>query len=378
MPTTVTHTDSLDIVVNFQPQFSPLLRFNKLLQLELEADNNTGVRARSYSPGDLDTIETDWTTRIRDAADDYFSAQPTPDEILIGAWDKAGGETVKEALDAITGIDSGWFYVASSIRTPADLEFIGDTVDGYQKPSVYFLTSDDDSIVDPNTSLATPLDNLGSNALEEVFGIYHPDPASSPGSALAGRLATANPDQESAPFFGRLRNINAYDAPSSSTAWSLPSAADIGTAQSPGEIRGNDFNAVLPFGSAPAWLGPGQNLNGRQGKVILTKFWFKDRLEAEVANEIQTAAAQNEIIPIGAVGESQTEGQVRMAKLLRRQFEIGENAQHFLVDELDINYPQIQQSNVNNDTIPLDAQATVAIGGQYVDFNIFFSRSSVT
>lgn len=377
MALATTHTDSLQITVQLQPPFPATIGFSTLLLLELQADNSSGNRVVSYTQSNVDQIESDWTTRIYEAAQTYFAQRPGPNNILVGAWDKGGGESVADALDAIKAADGGWFFVSSTIRAGADQNSISNTIESYGKPSIYFLQSSDSDIVTTNNlgSTGSALDPVPGR--ERTFGIYHPNDNENADAAMAGIIAPRDPDRKSAPFFGRLRGVSAYAANGAGGANALPAGASIGTAQSPGNIRQNNFNAVLPFGSAPAWEAPGQNANGRQGKVILTQYWFEDRLQANIANEIQTAQAQGEIIPIGAVGESQTEGQERMAKLLKNQYQLGAAADHFLPENLEITYPTIQQSDINQDVIPLSAEMTVAIGGQAVSFDIFFGREPV-
>lgn len=386
MALTTTHTDSLQINVSLQPPFPAQVGFSNLLIVCPVDQNNLALSSRieNYTQDQVSNISGDFTQRAQDAAEVYFAQRPAPSKVYVGYWNAEGGTTegFDTAInDMIAQSDENWFFITLTDRLPAEQEEAQvDLESNIDKPAVLIIQSDDQGIVDPNTSLATPIGNIVSNAPEQTFGVYHPNDDAYADAAMAGNVGPFDADRKSAPFFGELKSVPKYVANINTPptlANELPPSTDIGTAQSPGEIRGNSFNSVLPFGSANSWVAPGQNINGRQGKVVVTKYWFQDRLQNQVANEIQTAQAQGNIIPIGAVGDSQTEGQERMAKLLRRQYELGVAAEHFLPENLDITYPTIQQSDINQDVIPLSAEMTVSIGGQAVSFDIFFGREPV-
>jgi len=362
-----THDNNLDINISLQPTPPSQLGFGRALLIAEKANNNSGVTVKAYD--DVDSVETDWTTTEKEAAATYFSQDPQPDKILIGEWDKVGNETLDTALDNILAEDDSFYGVTTASRTASEQETLSSHIESLtDQYLVYVLQSSEDDIVTASDLTST---NFGTNidTRERTFIDYHTTDGEWMDLGHLGRILPYDQDDTSPPWYADVSGV-ANNA-------SLPAGADIGTAESPGKLRGNNANIGLPFGSAPFWIAPGTNAAGRQGKVVVTRDWFHNRLQNKVALDIQTRRAPGEAIPVGEAGETKTAGQVAMAKHVKRQYAEGVRGGHFLPGQLNISYPQVTSADVAAGAVPLDIDMTVLIGAQAVSFNISFSRDPV-
>jgi len=236
---------------------------------------------------------------------------------------------------------------------------------------VHLLQSSLSDIVTTQTSpILTGTDLEDVIDREQTFGLYHPTDGEWYDVAQAGAILPYDPDRTSAPWYNTVNEVAAVQG-------NLPSGANIGTQQNPGNLRDNNFNTGLPFPPSNFFTKPGQNTAGRQMSVILTKDWFQNRLQTDVQEEVVLEAERGNKIPVGQAGRTETVGQIRMAKFIRSRYAQGVEAGHFLPDNLNLRFPEVSQSDVDNGIIPLEADITVAIGGQAVTFNLFFQRTPV-
>lgn len=366
-----THEDNIEITINLSAAPQTQLGFGNVLLIAPLSNSSLSASeqpVKAYQTAE--DVAADWTTQEEEAARVYFSQEPQPDTLLIGEWDDVN-DSIDTALNNIIAADDNFYGVAATTRTDTDQEVLSAEVESNEKPMIHFLQSSLDDIV--TTSSDPP---LSGTALEPVIGrertmlLYHPTDAEWYDMAQSGGVLPFDVDQTSAPFFNDLKEV-------ADPRGSLPSAANIGTQQNPANLRNNNANIPLPYGPSDNWTAPGTNANGRQASVILTRDWFKARLESDTANEIVTEAKRGNKIPVGLANTSRTVGQARFAKLVRSRFKQGSRAGHFLEDQINLRYPEVSQNQVDSGITPLEGDFTVAIGTQAVTFTFNFQRSPV-
>lgn len=359
------HDSDIDITVQLQPAPPKRKGFGNVLYIGPKADiAYSSARVRTYN--DLDAVESDGDLSQPqiDAATAYFGQEPEPDQLLIGYVDLAGGETYKDALDAIEGDTDDFYGVVIEARTDAEIVDISEAVENHSRDVLCSVQTSDQTNID-SSGLSSGLSAIDGK--ERTFLHYHDQDSEYLDIAWLGAWLTADPDEASAPGFVEIKQVAEYSG-------ALPSGA---TGEN-GFAYENDVNLMLPFSSADRFVKPARNQNGRQASFILSRDWFANRLQTDIAFEILKASEQNEKIPVGIAGTKRTTGQIIFAKLIRKRYKQGVRVQHFEEDQLDLQYPVVTQTNVNNGNVPLEAEITIATPAQSVDVTAYFSLSPVT
>lgn len=363
--------DNLQINITLAALPPKLAGFGIGLLIAPAANNQTNNRVIRYEEvGNTNVgIPADWTTQEVNAAQAYFSQNPEPEALLIGEIDLNGGETYPQALDAIIQQNSNFYAVALTSRTDSDQETVSSDIESRDKRMIGFFQSSEADIVTGTLPGGT---NFGSayDTRERSFGIYHTDDTEWADMAWMARILPYDQDQFSPPFFANISGVAAYG--------SLPMGSGFGSQQSPSNVRSNNWNHQGPFRAAsPAWVAPGTNFAGRQGKVIITRDWLYDRIQSDVAQAIVNARNQGRGIPVGEAGTSETVGQKKMESIIRGRYQQGADNGHFLPDNIEFSYPTVTSNQVASGIIPVDAEMTVEIAGQAVTFNLNMSRDPV-
>jgi hypothetical protein len=358
---------NLDINITLDPPPIKRAGFGTALLIAPAANNSTSMRSVVYR--DADDVGDDWTQNEADAAEAYFGQNPEPDELMIGEVDLAGGETYVEALNAIIQYDSDFYAVAIDSRTDTDQEAVSDEIESHSKPMLGFFQSSEQDIVTGSLPGSTNF-TTSYDTRERSLGVYHTDDSEWLDMAWMARVLAFDQDRQNPPFFAGVSGVNDYGA--------LPAGADIGSQQAPGYVRDNNWNHIGEFGPAPAWLAPGQNFAGRQGKVLISRDWFEARLQEDVSEFIVELRRDGQGLAVGESGTSETRGQQKMAGLVEGRYLQGVDAGHFLPEQIDIQYPTVLSSDVANGIIPLEGSITVLIAGQAVTFDLNFTRDPVT
>jgi len=359
------HDSDIDINVQLQPAPPERKGFGNTLYIGPKADIAfSSDRVRTYN--DLDAVENDGDLSQDqiDAATAYFAQEPEPDQLLIGYADLGGSESYADALDKIENATDDFYGVVIESRADSDIVDITDAVETHSRDVICSVQTDDQTNID-SSGLSSSLSALDGK--ERTFLHYHGKDSKYLDIAWFGAWLTADPDEASAPGFVEIKHVAEYSG-------ALPSGA---TGEN-GFAYENDVNLMLPFSSADRFVKPARNQNGRQASFILSRDWFANRLQTDIAFEILKASEQNEKIPVGIAGTKRTSGQVVFAKLIRKRYKQGVRVQHFEEDQLDLQYPVVTQTNVNNGNVPLEAEITIATPAQSVDVTAYFSLSPVT
>jgi hypothetical protein len=339
---------NLDINITLDPPPIKRAGFGTALLIAPAANNSTSMRSVVYR--DANDVGDDWTQNETDAAEAYFAQNPEPQNANIE-------------------YDSDFYAVAIASRTDNDQEAVSDEIESHSKPMLGFFQSSEPDIVTGSLPGSTNFTS-GYNTRERSLGVYHTSDSEWLDMAWMARVLAFDQDRQNPPFFAGVSGINDYGA--------LPSGADIGSQQAPGYVRDNNWNHIGQFGPAPAWLAPGQNFAGRQGKVLISRDWFEARLQEDVSEFIVELRRDGQGLAVGESGTSETRGQQKMAGLVEGRYLQGVDAGHFLPEQIDIQYPTVLSSDVANGIIPLEGSITVLIAGQAVTFDLNFTRDPVT
>ncbi|MFB6265021.1 MAG: hypothetical protein ABEL76_15585 [Bradymonadaceae bacterium] len=365
MPPEESHDSDIDITVQLQPAPPTRKGFGNVLYIGPKADiAYSSDRVRTYN--DLEAVENDndLSQPQIDAATAYFGQDPSPDQLLIGYVDLAGGETYKDALDAIEGDTDDFYGVVIESRADAEIVDISEAVENHSRDVLCSVQTSDQANID-SSGLSSGLSAIDGK--ERTFLHYHDQDSEYLDIAWLGSWLVYDPDQRSAPGFQAIDVVAEYST-------LLPTGATGET----GFAYENNVNLMLPFSSADQFIKPARNQNGRQASFILSRDWFANRIQTDIAFEILEASNQGEKIPVGTAGTKRTSGQVQFAKLIRKRYKQGVRTQHFEEEQLDLKYPVVTQTNVNNGNVPLEAEITIATPAQSVDVTAFFSLSPVT
>lgn len=356
------HEDDLTITIALEAAPVKRAGFGAGLIVDNRSESSlNGNRVKSYAS--YSEVQTDFdngyvSQNILDKAGVWFGQDPTvpqQDKLLIGWRDDtlATPETWDTAVDEIAAQNDEFYFVMIDKRTTSELDTVSSHIESNYEKLFVCQSSDSEWLQASPASNSTP-DLLSGR--ERTIANYHDTDTEHQDVAHAAARGVFDPDQQSAPWYGQISGVAGIDR----------------TAITGGEVDnviGNNGNIALPFGSADTFIKRGTNMNGRQAYVLITRDWFRARLKTDVATEIQTGANAGEKIGVTKSGQS------RMAKLVRKRFSQGVRAQHFVDGSTTVTLPTITQTNINNETIPLEGSATLLIGAMDVNFNFRFLRT---
>lgn len=412
-----THNPTIGITIDVVTPFSTSLGIGNHLLIvdEVNHKNDTAASAENpvveYSRSAVvrsNAVEGEWNNNgngaiLQKYAEAYFQQQPFASNILIGGQDVANGQNARDALDIIQSKNNNFYSVAArtleKITSGTEKVDFATHVDQKAKPMAFFTQDPADSLVEQsdaetyesnnNQSGLTPSINTGTYStykdIKRMAIAYDPhaeggDPTASPPDPVLqmrwpASFLAFDPGQTSAPAFQRI-----YSHTPNPEDW--PSGTSVGSNKAPGNLRKNHVNAALAFGPATSFMKPGttvyemDNGNAMPLPFLISKDWFENEVEDAVASRIVGLADEGERLNPGPAGQSETQAQVDMKTILEDKFALGVRAGHFdSIDNTNIDMPTVTQTDVNNGNIPLDAQATLVIGGQEVDFNIEFTNT---
>lgn len=333
-----------------------------LLIVELATNSLDGNRVRKYSGttavDDATQDESDGfiSAATLEAIKTYFGQSnivPRQETLIVGNVDLVGGETWVDALSTIQNVNDEWYLVAISSREDADIEAVSSEIESsYTK---FFVGQTDDAAFKDSAPAVGTLPDLLSGRERTMIG-WHDTDSEWMDMAIMGNRGAFDLDQKSAPWFAELAGVADLDT-------TAISGGDVDT------IKGNNGNIILPFGPAETYLKPGKNMNNRSVYTILTRDWFKNRLQFDVAKEIVETSNQGEKIPVSP------EGQAQMAKLVNSRFAQGVEAGHFLTGSTNIDLPEITDGDLNAERLRVEGDARIEVAAQKAEFTFRFSRT---
>ncbi|MFB6373832.1 MAG: hypothetical protein ABEN55_12160 [Bradymonadaceae bacterium] len=356
-----THENDLTIDIFLEP--APVTRegFGKGLIIDNKSESSlNGNRVKEYSSfSEMETDESNGylATNILDKGEVWFGQDPTvpeQDSLLVGVRDDtiATPETWDTAVDKIAP-NADWYWTLIDKRTTSEIDTVSSHIESNY--DVLFVSQDADAEWKNSSPAAGSTPALLSGR-ERTIAHYHDTDTEHQDVAYAANRGVFDPDEQSAPMHCEIEGVNEIDR-------TAISRTEINN------IVGNNGNVALPFGSTKTFVKRGDNMNGRQAYVLITRDWFRTRLQTDVAVEIQTASNFGEKVPVSK------EGQARLAKLVRRRFSQGVAADHFVPGSTNVDLPEIKDSHINNETIPLKGSARIEIAAQDVDFTFRFRRT---
>lgn len=155
----------------------------------------TATRVKEYLS--LPAVETDYadTTDEYKAARAYFSQEASnkrqPEKLLIGVWDKAGLETITDALQAIIDKNNEWYAmgITASLRTDeANLELLAEQIEGMRKVALFDSNNPNNLILDDATTLLYKLKNKETSGYKRSMVTHHDDVTKYPSWAIMGEF----------------------------------------------------------------------------------------------------------------------------------------------------------------------------------------------
>lgn len=362
---TLTHDDDVVVDVFLEPAPVTLQGFGTgLFVVDASTNDLNGQRTIKYSGSTaIEDAENDETAghisaATLEAIKTYFGQTnivPRQDTLIVGKRDDtiATAETYPDALSAIQQVNDEWYLVMISSREDTDIEAVSSEIESsYTK--FFIAQTDDAEFLNASPAANSLPDSLSSR--ERTMVGWHDQDSEWLDMAIAGNRGAFDLDQQSAPWFAQLAGVEDLDT-------STLSGGDVAN------ILGNNGNIILPFGPAETYLKPGRNMNGRSVYVILTRDWFKNRLQFDVAKEIVQESNRGVKIPVSR------EGQDQMAKLVNQRFAQGVEAQHFLPGSTEIRFPAITDGDLNAERIRLEGSARITVAAQDAQFTFEFTRT---
>jgi len=151
----------------------------------------------SLAAVELDFID---TTDEYKAAKAYFNQDPFnkkhPEKLLIGSWDKAGSESITDALQAIIDVNNDWYAmgIVAGLRTDeTNLDLLATAIEALRK--VLVMASNDSDLADlaSTTDLLYILKNKDTDGYKRTMMIYHEDATLYPDWSIMGKFLPISP-----------------------------------------------------------------------------------------------------------------------------------------------------------------------------------------
>lgn len=184
---------SLDSIVKVNVTVSPMAQSAGTFDVGLIVGTSTVIskadRVKIYT-STADMLAAGWTGSEPEylAAQLYFSQDPSPSKVVVGAWDKAGSETDVQAIQACRGANGDWYgcYVVGAAKD--DIEAIAPVVEALEPFSCFFYDTKDADVL--AGTAGNVLDTLKDANYDRSIGIY--STVDYAGAALMGRAMGLN------------------------------------------------------------------------------------------------------------------------------------------------------------------------------------------
>jgi hypothetical protein len=274
-----------------------------------------------------------------------FGQQPTPSKVKVAWVDLVGGDGYDDALAEVEAVDTDWYCVTIDSRADAGILEISGAIETRNKLCV--VQSDDASWL--TSGLPAGLSALA--ARERTAVVYHDEDTEPADIGWAASRLVFDPDFRSAGWEGQVRGVAAL------TTGLTSAQRDF--------VEGNNANVGLPFSSAPVYMSPGVNCNGRGLYEIVTADWFKARVSEDLALlKLQHTARGEKIV----VDES---GQAKVMAILLARLQQGEDAGHFARGETRATAEAITASDIANRRLRFKVEAQIAADARLFTVNVY-------
>lgn len=284
------------------------------------------------------------------AAAAFFSQTPNTGRFIVGEYAFALAGDLSDALDALRAdATAGGFYgLAADTRTAAEVEEIAawSAADG----ACLYAAQTSDADVLSGTPGNVALD-LEAAANGRVFVTYHSDDAEEVALAWLAMTLAADPDQVT-------------------TIWSYKTLAGITpqdlTATEKQAVLDANANVYLTAGGVGA-TGPGKLSDGRFIDTLVSKDWYKARVQEAVLQLFLDMSNLNRKLPFDNTGIGAIEATLRGVQ--RR----GELVGHFLADTSKVTAPdasEVSDADRVSRTLRLSSDITLSGAIETVTFNL--------
>lgn len=196
------------------------------------------------------------------------------------------GETWSEGYVAWDAADPDFYGVGISSRDQDDQLGIATTI-AADKTRRLFIAQSSSATLETATPDADYTEMAG---LSRGAGVWHDTDSVWADFAWLGNRLPADLDVTSAPWNASLSDVAPY--------------AVTMTAAKRDFVAGNDWNAVLKFGTAVSYVAKGVDWAGRQISQTVTNDWFEDRLRTRITNLILSRSASFQKIPLDKDGQN--------------------------------------------------------------------------
>lgn len=350
MTVQITHDDLIKINIQLAPVPMQSASFTTLLLLCDEADGTTlgGDRVRVYqSFTEVDADKSVLGAKAIAMAQAAFSQRSRrPDRIKIGRVDTGNGESYADGLAAVSSVDNDWFGVCVDSRAVADQLAVAAVVETKHRIFV-FQSSDSDwkgSTFPSAYSAVSGARNSGV-VYHDTDSVWHDV------RWAASRLAW-NPDETSASWEAAIAGGTDLAAGLSSTELL--------------NLRDNNANVALPFGSSPHFMDPGCNLEGRAFYEVVTAYWFHDRLQRRIADMKVATSERGAKLGMDPTGLALVQSQIET------QFALGVLAGHFVEGQTEVVMQPITDSDLAARRIRARGRAQFLVSGRVFEFDFNF------
>jgi hypothetical protein len=280
-----------------------------------------------------------------------FSQVPTPTKVKLAYHDTALPETLSAALTAIEAVDTDWYGTAIYSRVAADIVTWAGLIEARKK--LFVAQSADTSWLDSGV----PIGFSTLTSYERTAVLFH-DTATQAADLcwLASRLVF-DPDNQSAPWEGQLRGVNAYATPLTTGQRDF--------------VEANHANAGLPFSSATFYVSPGQNLHGRALYEMVTADWLAARISEDLQDLKLSHTDRGEKIIVDA------SGQVKVLAILNARLQQGEGAGHFARGQTRATALAISAGDIAARRLQFKVEAQIGADARNFVFNVYLQPTAL-
>lgn len=100
-----------------------------------------------------------------------FSGDNPPDKVLVGNWDKTGGETLTEAVTAVAGVNSDFFFLLTDSHLQADVLEAAEWANANKR--IYIVSLQDADII--SATAGNTLEQLNALQYDNTMVLVHQD-----------------------------------------------------------------------------------------------------------------------------------------------------------------------------------------------------------
>jgi len=284
-----------------------------------------------------------------------FTQSPRPKTVKVGYINDSGAESEADALTALIAADPDFYGIVYQDRTDANGVALSVAAEAASKQVLVVLQS---SNTDWKTGgVPAAFSSIVDN--ERTAVLYHDtDGDWNAEGWIASRMAF-DPDEQSAPWHGRVKSGDALASSISETVRGL--------------IQANNANVGLPYGPASYYVDPGYSVAGRPLHEQVSADWLAIRLREDVANAIVDASNRGEKIQVNSTG------QAIMLGLISARVKQGQLVGHFdpSEEQVEIVAEEITAADIAADRLRFTVRVKIAGSLRVVEIDVYASKTDI-